>query len=81
MNNTTTNIARNRAIFLDSILSSLNKAGLKDAVSVTFNCKVKDLRALRALRAERGFYTSSGAQLLCNSDHAGTSVTVNVTRG
>lgn len=79
--NTALNTARNRALFLDSILSSLNKAGLKDAVTVTFNCKVKDLRALRDLRAERGVYTNSGAQLLCTSENAGTAVTVNVTRG
>lgn len=77
----TTDIARNRAIFLDSILSSLNKASVKDAVEVTLNCSIKDFKALKALKAEKNFVTSKGAQLRCVSESANTIVTVNVTRG
>lgn len=81
MNNATTEIARNRALFLDFILRSLNKAALRDAVEVTLNCKIKDFKALQALKAEKNFVTSRGAQLRCVSESANTIVTVNVTRG
>lgn len=83
MNNATTNydVARNRALFLDSILRSLNKAAVRDAVEVTLNCKINDFKALQALKAEKNFVTSRGAQLRCVSESANTIVTVNVTRG
>lgn len=44
MINTTSEIARNRALFLDSILRSLNKAAVRDAVEVTLNCKSRTSR-------------------------------------
>ena len=79
--NTASDVARNRALFLDSILRSLNKAAVRDAVEVTLNCRIKDFKALKALKAEKNFVTSKGAQLRCVSESANTIVTVNVTRG
>lgn len=70
-----------RSLYLDSVLRVLNNSKIAGSLEIVLNCKVKDLKELNALNAQKAFISHTGASLKVSSSEANTHITLNVVKG
>ncbi len=66
---------RLRAVYIDSVLKALASAGVKGAVSISINCKIKDLTKIKGvIRPSKAVATNNTAEFHLESEDSDTSI-------
>lgn len=74
------NLPRLRSLYVENVLRILAKAKITEQVDIKITCKVKDLKVLNELKAQKAFITNSKANLALESADTDTSVSLTVAK-
>ena len=74
------NLPKMRSLYVENVLRILAKAKICEQVDIKISCKVKDLKVLNELKAQKAFITNSKACLALEAADADTSVSLTVAK-